>query len=530
MVAPAKKKSPDEQLAEEIALYYDDPLGYVLFNFPWDNPAAGIQIVKLPEKYRQRFPNAVWGPDQWACEFLDQVGDEVRKRRFDGAKILGVDPRTNNPFTAIRFSTASGHGIGKSVLVAWLIKWIFDTRPFSKGTVTAGTADQLRTKTWAELGKWHKMSLTKHWGDYTATRGHMMLKHKANPESWFCSAQTCKEENSEAFAGQHAANSTSYYIFDEASGVPDKIFEVREGGVTDGEPMIFDFGNPTRNSGRFFENCEGKFKHRYIVRHIDSRSVAITNKGDIAEKIEDNGLDSDFVKVRVRGMFPSAGSLQFIGMEETREAMGRVAFPDRNMPLIIGVDVARFGDDESVVYPRIGNDAKSFGFRCYRGLNGVQLANKIIAMIQEFQQLGVKHYNVFVDDTGGYGGSPLDHLEFLGWHAIGVNFGKAANDETYRYRGDEMWGKLRDAMRNNLAVAADEELKDQLTQREYGYTLVGNKIHLEPKKDMKARGLPSPDRADALALTYAMDVAPLSIVGAASFIQVKSDYDPHAEA
>jgi hypothetical protein len=520
MVAPAKKKSPDELLGEEIAFFYDDPLAYVLFAFPWDDPSSGIQVVKLSAKYRKRFPNSVYGPDDWACDFLEQWGADIRARKFDGQ--TAVDP--------IRFATASGHGIGKSVLVAWIIKFIMDTRPFSKITVTAGTADQLRTKTWAEVGKWHKLSVTKHWFDYTATRGHMMLKHKANPESWFCSAQTCKEENSEAFAGQHAANATSAYVVDEGSGVPDPIFQVMEGGLTDGEPMQFIFGNPTRNSGGFFERCEGKLKHRYHVRHIDSRSVAITNKNYFQTMLEDNGEDSDFFKVRCRGMFPSAGSLQFIGMAEVNAARNRLAIPDRSMPLIIGVDVARFGDDESVLYPRMGNDAKSFGFRSFRGLNGVQLANKIIAMIQEFQALGVTHYNVFIDDTGGYGGSPIDHLDFLGWQAVGINFGNAANDDTYRYRGDEMWGRLRDALRNNLAIAPDDELRDQLTQREFGYTLVGNRIHLEPKKDMKERGLPSPDRADALALTFAMDVAPIQIAGAASTIRVKSDYDPYAEA
>lgn len=516
MAVAAKKKSPDQELAEEIAQFYDDPLGYVMFAFPWNDPASGIQVVKLPAKYRKRFPNCEFGPDEWACDFLDELGAEIKKRRFDGTN--AVDPT--------RFATASGHGIGKSVLVAWLIKFIMDTRPFSRGTVTAGTADQLRTKTWAELGKWHKLSATAHWFDYTATRGHMMLKHKKYSESWFCSAQTCKEENSEAFAGQHAANASSFYIFDEASGVPDKIFEVREGGLTDGEPMVFDFGNPTRNSGRFYENCEGKFKHRYRVRHIDSRSVAITNKKYFEEMIADNGIDSDFVKVRCRGMFPSAGSVQFIGTNEVQEAMLRPVMPDRSMPLIIGVDVARFGDDQSVIYPRIGNDARSFGYRAFRGLNGVQLAAKIVAFVGEFQQLGITHYNIFVDDTGGYGGSPIDQLEVLGWQATGVNFGHAANDETYRYRGDEMWGRLRDALRNNLGIPMDETLRDQLTQREYGYTIGSTRIHLESKKDMKERGLSSPDIADALALTYAMTVAPIQLFGEASFTQVKSDYNP----
>ena len=120
------------------------------------------------------------------------------------------------------------------------------TRPYCKGVVTANTAEQLRSKTWSELSKWHSKCITKEWFAFHAGRGNMKIVHVDHPEEWNCQAQTSKEENSEAFAGLHAASSTPFYIFDEASAVPDKIFEVREGGTTDGEAMTFDFGNPTR--------------------------------------------------------------------------------------------------------------------------------------------------------------------------------------------------------------------------------------------------------------------------------------------
>ena len=260
------------QLATDLSNLFADPLGYVMYIFPWTSYQT-IQLVELQSPYKERFSGCKYGPDVWACEFLDALGEEIKARKFDGRS--AVDP--------IQMATASGHGIGKSVLVAWLIKFIMDTRPFSKGTVTANTAEQLKTKTWAELGKWHKLSLTEHWFIYNSGRGAMNLAHKKHKEEWRCDAQTCREENSEAFAGQHAASATSFYIFDEASAVPDKIFEVREGGTTDGEPMVFDFGNPTRNSGRFFEHCAGRFRHRYKVRCIDSRSVSITNKERIQQ-------------------------------------------------------------------------------------------------------------------------------------------------------------------------------------------------------------------------------------------------------
>lgn len=538
-------------LADQVADFYGDPLGFVMFSFPWDSdpslqvvdwenedifvdPATGICYDAKPNsvdtityrewmrEYRERF-NCRYGPDKWACEWLDDLGEQVRKRGFQGIK--SVAP--------IQMATASGHGIGKSTLTAWVILWIMSTRPYAKGTVTANTADQLRTKTWAELGKWWKRSITKHWFLYNSGRGNMHLKHNKHQEEWYCSAQTCREENSESFAGQHAANSTSFYIFDEASAVPDKIYEVREGGTTDGEPMVFDFGNPTRNSGRFFEECEGRLKKRYRVRKIDSRTVAITNKVRIAEWIEDYGITSDFVKVRVLGEFPSAGSLQFMPTAWVKRAMMRELPPqrDRFAAVTIGVDVARFGDDNSVIYPIIGNDARSFapvaGNGIYNGLDNVQLAMKVIDKIEFFRNMGVEVAAVFID-VGGTGSGVVDTLRHSGYDCVDVNFGTTPvyEPELYRYRGDEMWGRTKEAIKTKLILPQLPELAEatndhmerlkqdtatrllsDLTQREFGYTIQGDKINLESKRDMKARGLPSPDTADALVLNFAQDVS-----------------------
>lgn len=565
--------SADERLADQLAQFYADPLGYVMFAFPWDSDPA-IQVVdwenenlfvdpktgfvydvkpnsvdtitykEYMKPYRERF-SCRYGPDRWACEFLDDLGAQVKKRGFDGRR--SVKP--------IQIAISSGHGIGKSTLVAWVIKWIMDTRPFAKGTVTANTAEQLRTKTWAELGKWNKRSLTSHWFQYNSGRGNMSLKHTKHEEEWYCSAQTCREENSEAFAGQHAANSTSFYIFDEASAVPDKIYEVREGGTTDGEPMVFDFGNPTRNSGRFFEEVEGKLKHRYTHKKIDSRTVAITNKSRIAEWREDYGDESDFFKVRVKGEFPSAGSLQFMPTAWVRRAMVRETVQDRFAPVVIGVDVARFGADNSVIYPRIGNDARSFapvvGDGIYNGLDNVQLAQKVIEKIQFFERLGIEVGGVFVDVTGT-GSGVVDVLIHSGYDITPVGFGNSPvfQPEVYRYRSDEMWGRTRDAIKDTLVlpmlpmlanmrgVERDRSVDDtatklfsDLTQREFGYTIQGEKISLESKRDMKSRGLQSPDIADALCLTYAQEVAPMKTPhGTRGETQMtKHEFDPLAD-
>lgn len=520
---PKTQAELNVELMEDLAQFYWNPLGYVMFNFPWDtNPE--IQICELEGEWADRFPNAEFGPDVWACEFLDELGAEIFDRKFDGRHAISMP---------IRFATSSGHGIGKSAMTSWIIKFIMDTRPFSKGIVTASTQDQLKTKTWAELGKWNRMSLTGHLFDYTAGRGSMTMKNKQYPSDWRCDAQTSKEENSESFAGLHAANSTPFYIFDEASGIPDKIFEVREGGLTDGEAMCFDFGNPTQNSGVFFENCEGKFRHRYNVRRIDSRDVKITNKNLFKEWAKDWGEDSDFYKVRVKGEFPDRGSLEFIARSDVEAAGKRELPPPNNVdPLVIGVDVARFGDDSSVIRPRIGMDARSWPARRYKGLDTVQLTGRVIECVRDFKELGIPCAAIFVDG-GGVGGGVVDQLRALGYPVIEVQFGNRASDTgTYRYVMDEIWGKMRAATKTRLCIPTrhvDPALCDQMTSRQYDYNLK-HQIALESKKDMKARGIESPDDADGLAITFYQEVSPVELAdGGDNKLFTKHEYDPLQE-
>jgi hypothetical protein len=517
-------KKADADISKQLAKYYADPLGHVMFSYPWDSDAT-IQVCKLKGKWAERFPNSTFGPDEWACEFMDDLAEEIKERGFDGTK--SVMP--------IRFATASGHGIGKSTLTAWLIKFIMDTRPNCKGTVTAVTGDQLKAKTWAELGKWHKRSVTSHWFEYSASRGNMSLRRKGAEEEWFCEAQTCREENSEAFAGQHAVTATSFYIFDEASGIPPKIFEVRNGGLTDGEPMVFDFGNPTRNSGDFYEECVGELRKRFNVRMIDSRDVAITNKEYFKEMIEDYGEDSDIIRIRIKGQFPRASSAQFISGEDVRNCQQRELMNNDALPMILGVDVARQGDDDSVIYPRKGMDARSYPIIRENNLDGVQLANLVIQQFNKYTAEG-HDVHIFVDAGGGYGGSPIDHLRFLGYSPMEVHPGRGPSDpENYRYTSDEIWGTMRDAIRGQLCLPTNTqkggtELRTQLTQREFGY-FNGQRIHLEPKIKLKERtGGGSPDIADALAMTFAYDVAPREStyqgIVRQSTKQAEWDYDP----
>lgn len=511
------KQNPEVMLAEDLAKFYADPLGFVMYSFPWDTDKS-LQLVELVEPWASRY-GCKFGPDKWACEMLDQLGQEVTNRNFDGV----------NAVPPIQFAISSGHGIGKSAMAAWLVMWIMSTRPHSKGVVTANTAEQLSSKTWAGVAGWLSRAVNKHWFNLTTGKGAMRLTHKQHPDTWRVDAQTSREENSESFAGLHAASSTPWYLFDEASAIPTKIWEVAEGGKTDGEPMHFAFGNPTRNTGAFAD-CFGKHRHRWITRQIDSRTVAITNKATLNGWVRDYGEDSDFVKVRVRGVFPNASSLQFIARDLVDGAMGRDVATERfiGKSCAVGVDVARFGGDQSVIRTRIGRDAKSIKAKKFRELDTMQLASKVAEHIEMLRQLGLRPV-IFVDG-GGVGGGVVDRLRQMNYDVVEVQFGGKADDpRKYLNKRAEMWGRVKEWLQIG-GLEVDEELATDLTNVEYQFT-AADQIQLESKEHMKERGLPSPDDGDALALTFAYPVpehmAPdeLPRMGERN---ARREYDPYA--
>ena len=473
----------------ELARGFYDPLRFVLWAFPWGE-SPEFSLVELPEPWKSRYPHCKYGPDKWMCEMLDEVGEHVRRNNFDGSQ--SVDP--------LRMAVASGHGIGKSAGTAMLVVWLMATRPHSKGVVTANTASQLETKTFAEIKKWLKRSLV---SDLFVIKS-MSIESKESPESWRLDAITCKEENSESFAGQHSASSSSYYIFDEASAVPDVIWEVAEGGLTDGEPFMFVFGNPTRNTGRFRE-CFGKRKARWVTRQIDSRSVKITNKKEIAAWAEEYGEDSDFFRVRVMGTFPNASSEQFIPLSLVEEAAQKDIQHNRATAAILGVDVARYGDDDSVIYVRIGRGY--LPLKRYHGLNVTQLATKVKTVFSEVCKLGFPRDRVYINvDEGGVGAGVVDILKDDGFPARGVQFGGSADEpDRYDRKRDEIWGRAKAFLADNGTIPNDRGLKEDLTNPEYEIVRQGQ-IKIESKKDMKKRGLSSPDAADAFCLTFAFAI------------------------
>lgn len=499
--------TPDERLADEVARFYADPLGFVMFAYPWDSDKS-IQICKLPEPWSLVY-NSEYGPDAWACEYLDNIGCQVREHRFNG----------RDPVEPIREAVVSGHGIGKSAMVAWLVDWIRSTRVDSQGTVTANTFQQLSTKTWAQIAKWCGISITSHWFDISSGKGAMHMKHKRRPESWFCAAQTCDETNSEAFAGQHAPTSTSYYLIDEGSAVPNKIDEVSDGGLTDGEPMKFAFGNGTRNTGWFKDAFNSK---RWGKTFVDSRTVQITNKVEINKWIEDYGIDSDYIKVRVRGLFPSQSIKQFISEADVTAAEQRTLRKEQYVwaPKVLTLDNAWEGDDEGVIGLRQG--LKFEVLRTFKKNDNDVVIATLLAQLEDEHKCDA----VFID--AGYGTGVASIGNTLGRSWVLVWFSGESGDPGYLNKRAKMWGEARDWLKAGGVIPFDPILHRDLIGPETVPRMDGM-IQLESKKDMKKRGVESPGRGDSLALSFAFPVVAKhlqAIPGTPG--RVSADYDPYA--
>jgi hypothetical protein len=491
------------ELIRDLGRFTHDPLGFVRWAWPW-----GIKGGPLENED---------GPDVWQQEQLSRIGEQLR----------------GDPFRLIREATASGHGIGKSTEVTFIAHWALMTHEDTRGVITANTDTQLRTKTWPEIGKWYsilRFPMLREMFRLEATSFY--ATQKGHERNWRIDAIPWSERNTEAFAGLHNAGKRTALIMDEASAIIDQIFEVSEGALTDAdtEMLWLIYGNPTRNTGRFKEAIEGKFRHLWHHRQIDSRTVKRTNKERLEEWITAYGEDSDFVRVRVKGQFPRAGTMQFIASDLVDHAMERDTLHCPTQPVIFGVDVARYGDDKSVLAVRQGRDARSLPWLEW---SGPDIQRDLMRVAGDIAQ-HTKTYRadaIFVD-RGAMGPGLIDRLNQLNVpNVMGINFGdrggrvmvgEGLQIETSDKRA-LMWASMREWL-DGGCIPFDAELKADMIGIEYGYGQDQVSLALERKKDMKKRGLASPDKADALALTFAVPVEHRS-----ERSMPRAAYDPYQE-
>jgi hypothetical protein len=457
------------QLIEDIASFTVDPLGYAHYAFPWGEDGDLKGVI---------------GPRDWQTESFEKLGKHLE------------NPETR--FQPFLLAVASGHGIGKSAFIGMLLNWGLSTCEDCKVVITSNTETQLRTKTMPEVSKWFRLAINSSWWNMTATA--IATISKGHEKSWRADAVTWSESNTEAFAGLHNKKKRIILVFDEASAIADMVWEVAEGTLTDEETEIIwiVFGNPTRNSGRFKE-CFGRFKHRWHHQQIDSRTVEGTNKVQIQKWVDDYGEDSDFVKVRVRGIFPSQSFKQFISLEDVDRAFGLELKPDQYSfaPKILTVDPAWEGDDEFVIAMRQG-----LHFKIIRTIpkndNDMQMAS-LIAAIEDEEQADA----VFID--AGYGTGIVSAGTTMGRNWMLVWFAERPNDLGCLNKRAEMWKLARDWLKAGGALPKDPTLHSELISPETVARMDG-KLQIESKKDMKARGIASPNRADSLVLSFAYPV------------------------
>jgi hypothetical protein len=482
----------DEALLDWLASVCSDPHAFVLGAFPW-----GEGTLKGSS-----------GPEAWQVEVLEAIRDGLPAEQ------------------AVQLATASGHGVGKSALSSWLVLWAIATLPDARGVVTANTETQLRTKTWAELGKWYNLFIGRDLFRLSPTA--IFSADKARERTWRIDMVPWSERNTEAFAGMHNQGRRILVLFDEASAIPEIIWEVAEGALTDADTQIIwaVFGNPTRNTGRF-KACFDPGSVWKTTR-VDNRTVSFTNKAQIARWIESYGADSDFVRIRVLGQFPRQGEMEFFNAKEIDAAMEREVEPFG--ALALGVDVARFGSNFSVIFPRRGRDARSISRSRYQGISTVDLASKISEANRELRADGI------LIDGGGVGGGVVDQVRHLQLHCFEVQFGGKptrfsewdTQGEVYANKRAEMYGGLRAWLRSG-ALPNEPDLRKQLLSITYTFN-PKDEIILTSKEVMMREGKESPDDIDALACTFAYPLEPKAVRYGGYPVQEvpQSEYHPYA--
>ena len=458
----------------------DDPFKFVMFVFPWGQKGTPLENFD--------------GPRRWQRKALQRMAEHIKANNGK------VD------FDTFRRATSSGRGIGKSALVAWLVIWMLSTRIGSTTVVSANSEAQLRSITWAEITKWLSMALNSHWFEPSATRvlpakwlTELVERDlKIGTRYWNVEGRLWSAENPDAYAGVHNFAGV-LLVFDEASGIDDSIWGVASGFFTENTPNRFwlAFSNPRRNNGYFYE-CFHSKREFWDTEFVDARTVEHTDQKVYQQIIDEYGPDSAEAHVEVYGQFPNASDDQFIGASLVDDAMRRELHKDPTAPIVIGVDPARFGSDSTIIAVRQGRDVTAL--KRFRGDDTMTVVGHVIEAIETYKPALV------VIDEGGLGAGIVDRLKEQRYKIRGVNFGnKSKNPLMWGNKRAEMWGEMRKWLKD-AAIPQDRFLKNDLTGPKIKPDSRGT-IFLESKKDMKARGLASPDAADAIAVTFAFPVA-----------------------
>jgi phage terminase large subunit len=442
---------------------------------PQENP-----FVKLMARYRDdpvAFAREVAGiePDEWQVELLDAVAAPAIRR----------------------VSVRSGHGVGKSTAVALAAVWHVLMRVPSKTVVTAPTSSQLFDACFAEMKNVAKR--LKPPFDNLLELKSDRIELKSHPESTFISCRTSRAEQPEALAGVHSPS--VLLIADEASGIPSSVFEAASGSMSGHSATTILTGNPTRNTG-FFYDTHNRLRDDWYTMHVSCVDSPRVSEDFVEDMKRRYGEDSPAYHVRVLGNFPPSEEDTVIPVSLIEHAMANDIKVHEDTIAIWGLDVARQGGDASVLCKRQGPVIHPL--TVWRNLDLMQLTGAVKAEYDAMPPS--KRPAEIIVDSNGFGAGVLDRLRELGLPARGLNVSeRAMAKDTYLNLRAEIWFKMKMYLEGmDVSLPRDDALYAELAAPRYHFTSAG-KLQVESKDSMKKRGVASPDRADAVALSLAND-------------------------
>ena len=429
-----------------------------------------------------------------------------------------------------RLALKACKGPGKTCVLAWAAWNFLVTRPNPKIAATSITKDNLEDGMWTEMAKWMgKSPFLEENFDWKKTR----ITYKHQPETWYMSARTWSKtgdsrQQADTLAGLHA--DYLLFIIDEAGGVPDAVKAAAEAGLSTGiETKICIAGNPTHLEGPLYRACTQE-RHLWHVQEItgdpeDPERASRIKKDWAIAQIEKYGATNPWVLVNVFGKFPPSSLNTLLGPDDIKASLNRSLHLHEYdwSQKRLGVDVARFGDDSTVIFPRQGLCA--FTPVEMKGLRSNEIAARV-ALAKERWGSEAE----FVDGTGGFGSGVVDSLIVSGHSPHEIHFnGKAADDRYFNIRS-EMYFRLAQWVKRGGMIPNIPELIAELTAPTY--TFQNGKLRIEDKEQIKEKLQRSPDYADALALTFALpDEAKMNPIeraleAAAGQGKVLTEYDP----
>lgn len=399
-----------------------------------------------------------------------------------------------------RISVRSGHGVGKSTAVSWLALWYILTRYHAKIVITAPTSAQLYDALFAEIKRWVR-EMPEALQTLLEVKAER-IELKEMPQENFISARTSRAEQPEALQGIHAEH--VMLIADEASGIPEQVFEAAAGSMSGHNATTILLGNPVRSSGFFYET-HNRLADEWWTRRVSCVDSPRVSEAYVKEMASRYGEESNAFRIRVLGEFPRSDDDTVIPMELLELAVQRDVAQTKFAPLVWGLDVARFGSDKSALCKRQGNTVTE-PIRIWSNLDLMQLTGAVVAEWEALQP-SERPAEILVDSIG-LGAGVVDRLRELGLPARGINVSESpALGHTYRNLRAELWHKAKAWLeKRDCRLPKDERLISELATVRYSFTSNG-KIQIESKDEIRKRGLASPDLADAFVLTFASDAA-----------------------